>query len=224
MYGITQFGVETMRKTFEVLSSFLFGVYPICNRFFSPSQNLSFFATDRTTATNHPHNTLTKRHYPQPTIQRPPLIIGTPPTFNRLSKMSIGATMNTGITVRSPSAKNTHSGNNNFDDVELGTTTNASSPSQGNKRRSLKAKESDMELKPLVIDNGDGSNKMPTTPRGTPRGGNSVSAEGERSSTVKSLIASALYSGCSVGMVLVNKSLASRYVVVVQCACCVLLQ
>lgn len=139
--------------------------------------------------------------------------------------MSIGATMNTGITVRSPSPKNTHSGNNNFDDVELGTTTDDAS--QGNnKRRSLKAKESDMELTPLIIGNGDGSNdhtlaKMPTTPR-TPRGGNSVSAEGERSSTVKSLIASALYSGCSVGMVLVNKSLASRYVVVVQCACCVL--
>ena len=130
--------------------------------------------------------------------------------------MSIGATMNTGISVRSPSAKNTHSGNNNFDDVELGT--NSSSPSQGNKRRSLKAKESDVELTPLVIGNGDGSNnsdhtpaRVPTTPR-TPRGGNSVSGEGERSSTMKSIIASAMYSGCSVGMVLVNKSLASRYV------------
>ena len=129
--------------------------------------------------------------------------------------MSIGATMNTGISVRSPS-KNTHSGNNNFDDVELGTTS-SSSPSQGNKRRSLKAKESDVELTPLVTGNGDGSNNSdhpakPTTPRGTPRGGNSVSGEGERSSTVKSIIASAMYSGCSVGMVLVNKSLASRYV------------
>lgn len=37
------------------------------------------------------------------------------------------------------------------------------------------------------------------------------SAEGS-SSTMKSLVASTLYSGCSVGMVLVNKSLASRYV------------
>ena len=137
--------------------------------------------------------------------------------------MSIGATMNTGISVRSPSAKNTHSGNNNFDDVELGT--NSSSPSQGNKRRSLKAKESDVELTPLVIGNGDGSNtsdhtpaKVPTTPR-TPRGGNSVSGEGERSSTMKSIIASAMYSGCSVGMVLVNKSLASRYVSMLRCFC-----
>ena len=137
--------------------------------------------------------------------------------------MSIGA-MNTGISVRSPS-KNTQSGNNNFDDVELGTTS-SSSPSQGNKRRSLKAKESDVELTPLVIGNGDGSNNSdhpakPTTPRGTPRGGNSVSGEGERSSTVKSIIASAMYSGCSVGMVLVNKSLASRYVSML---CCFLLR
>ena len=137
--------------------------------------------------------------------------------------MSIGA-MNTGISVRSPS-KNTQSGNNNFDDVELGTTS-SSSPSQGNKRRSLKAKESDVELTPLVIGNGDGSNnsdhtpaKVPTTSPRTPRGGNSVSGEGERSSTVKSIIASAMYSGCSVGMVLVNKSLASRYVSVLRCFC-----
>ena len=134
--------------------------------------------------------------------------------------------MNTGISVRSPS-KNTQSGNNNFDDVELGTTS-SSSPSQGNKRRSLKAKESDVELTPLVIGNGDGSNnsdhtpaKVPTTSPRTPRGGNSVSGEGERSSTVKSIIASAMYSGCSVGMVLVNKSLASRYVSML---CCFLLR
>ena len=40
----------------------------------------------------------------------------------------------------------------------------------------------------------------------------SSSSEGERSSCMKSFIASAMYSGCSVGMVLVNKSLASRFV------------
>jgi hypothetical protein len=51
----------------------------------------------------------------------------------------------------------------------------------------------------------------------SPRGASSSTTEGvagERSSCMKSLIASAMYSGCSVGMVLVNKSLASRYVFV----------
>ena len=38
---------------------------------------------------------------------------------------------------------------------------------------------------------------------------------GGSSSAMKSLIASILYSGCSVGMVLVNKSLASRFVIII---------
>ena len=40
----------------------------------------------------------------------------------------------------------------------------------------------------------------------------SVGENGGSSSAMKSLIASTMYSGCSVGMVLVNKSLASRFV------------
>ena len=38
----------------------------------------------------------------------------------------------------------------------------------------------------------------------------STAATAEGGSAMKSLIASAMYSGCSVGMVMVNKSLASR--------------
>lgn len=114
--------------------------------------------------------------------------------------------MNMGITARSPANKDGR-GSRDMEDVELG----SSSHGGAGKRHNLKAKNSDMEeLQPLVIDNGDGSSKtMPTTPRGaiTPR---NAGGEAEQHSTTKSIIASAMYSTCSVGMVLVNKSLASR--------------
>lgn len=58
-------------------------------------------------------------------------------------------------------------------------------------RHVIKAKDSNI----IELSSGDGK-------------GDSSRAEG--SSAVKSLIASTMYSGCSVGMVLVNKSLASR--------------
>jgi hypothetical protein len=111
--------------------------------------------------------------------------------------MSIGAA-SLGMTARSPS--------NKMSDVELG------SSSQHGPRRALKTKDSDIgneEMAPLMISGGDG--KVPQSPRGASSTTEGVT--GERSSCMKSLIASAMYSGCSVGMVLVNKSLASRYVI-----------
>ena len=113
--------------------------------------------------------------------------------------MSIGAA-SLGMTVRSPS--------NKMSDVELG------SSSQHGPRRALKTKDSDIgneEMAPLMISGGDG--KVPQSPRGA-SSSTTEGVAGERSSCMKSLIASAMYSGCSVGMVLVNKSLASRYVFV----------
>ena len=59
-------------------------------------------------------------------------------------------------------------------------------------RHVIKAKDSNI----IELSSGDGK-------------GDSSRGEG-RSSAMKSLIASTMYSGCSVGMVLVNKSLASR--------------
>ncbi|KAL9187771.1 hypothetical protein ACHAXT_006149 [Thalassiosira profunda] len=111
--------------------------------------------------------------------------------------MSIGVKMsptNTGITARSPSKQP-------MEDVELG-----SSSGPGHRRHgSLKAKNSDLEdLQPLVP-NGDGQKPGPMSPR--PSHGEDHGS----SSVAKSVIASAMYSGCSVGMVLVNKSLASNY-------------
>jgi len=108
--------------------------------------------------------------------------------------MSIGAA-SLGMSVRSPS--------NKMSDVELGSSSHGGGP-----RRALKSKESDIgneEMAPLMISGGDG--KLPQSPRGA---SSTEAVAGERSSCMKSLIASAMYSGCSVGMVLVNKSLASR--------------
>ncbi len=103
------------------------------------------------------------------------------------------------MSIRSPTnaTKGRNTGNN-MEDVELG------SSSHGHQRR-IKAKDSDVEMTPLVVGNGD--SKLPMSPRAAVTTG---VAEGESSSFVKSLIASAMYSGCSVGMVLVNKSRASR--------------
>lgn len=86
-----------------------------------------------------------------------------------------------GMTVRSPShAKSPRQ--SDMEDVEIGS-------SRG---RLLKAKESDIfEVTTSV-------------------GENNNSREAESGSAMKSIIASTMYSGCSVGMVLVNKSLASR--------------
>lgn len=105
------------------------------------------------------------------------------------------------MSIRSPSkgrresfgeiANDNSMGESTMDDVELGA---------GLRRSNLvKAKESDLE--PLVTRS---PGRMEASPRGP-------SGDAEQSSASKSLIASAMYSGCSVGMVLVNKSLASSY-------------
>lgn len=120
--------------------------------------------------------------------------------------MSIGATMSqSGISVASPRKALPRSPSNarTMEDVELG----SSSHGGMTEHRRMKAKSSDVEeLTPLVVGNGEGS-KRPSPRAGaiTPRSG-----EGD-SSFWKSIVASAMYSGCSVGMVLVNKSLASSY-------------
>ncbi len=120
--------------------------------------------------------------------------------------MSVGATMSsTGISVRSPA--NAGSNHTNLEDVELG------SSSHGHQRR-IKAKDSDLEMTALISSSGNGESKSLMSPRAG--GASGGGGEGESSSLMKSLIASAMYSGCSVGMVLVNKSLASR------CGCVVL--
>ena len=115
--------------------------------------------------------------------------------------MSIGRTMNSsGITVRSPSKGAPPS--RNMEDVELGSSSHGGTTGH---RRNQRAKDSDgVELTPSVIGNGDGSSKMPMSPRGA------LSSEADSANLSKSLVASTMYSGCSVGMVLVNKSLASR--------------
>lgn len=137
--------------------------------------------------------------------------------------MSIGnitMSSSSGIAARSPSSARASPskvsgggmGNNaTLEDVELGSSSQHGGVAT-HQRHGLKAKDSNAEeLTPLVVGNGDGSgggNKLPGTPRAalTPRGG-----EGEGSTASKSIVASAMYSGCSVGMVLVNKSLASSY-------------
>lgn len=119
----------------------------------------------------------------------------------------------TSVTSRSPGKP--RSGNGGLHDIELG-----ASPSTS-KRRSGAATHKDDEVTALVVDEFNDNNNTPaTTPRSASR--NSNTSEGESSSTVKSLVASALYSGCSVGMVLVNKSLASRYVLYCVLMCFVL--
>lgn len=93
----------------------------------------------------------------------------------------------------------------NVEDVELGPLLHGGVAGH---RRNAKAKDSDVvELTPFVAGSGDGSLKNPSTPKGalTPRG------ERDDASFVKCITASIMYCGCSVGMVLVNKSLASSY-------------
>jgi hypothetical protein len=118
--------------------------------------------------------------------------------------MSIGNNMNsTGISVRSPSNVAKGRNNNNMEDVELG------SSSHGHQRR-LKAKDSDIEMTALISSNGDSKSPI-MSPRSANASASNSGDGAESGSFTKSLIASAMYSGCSVGMVLVNKSLASRY-------------
>lgn len=125
--------------------------------------------------------------------------------------MSIGAAMNspTGIPSRSPSKATllASPGRGGMSDIELGN--NSSSHGHGGttgKRHTLKAKESDASELGASSGGADGIPKMPMPGSQGQRGG-----EGEASSVAKSVVASAMYSGCSVGMVLVNKSLASSY-------------
>lgn len=108
--------------------------------------------------------------------------------------MSIGNGIGSdGMTVRSPSSK-ANSNQRDMEDIELGSS-----------RRLLKAKDSNIvELAPLATGKGDSSKSL-----SSPRGGVPPNDK-DSSSVMKSLIASSMYSGCSVGMVLVNKSLASR--------------
>eukprot|EP00985_Skeletonema_marinoi_P024515 scaffold17099_cov95-Skeletonema_marinoi.AAC.3 len=96
--------------------------------------------------------------------------------------MSIGATMR----ATSP---------NHMEDVELGSSSSANKSGTARTRPMMKLKDSNIvELQPLV----EPSSK-------------SSKGDGESSSFSKSVIASTMYSGCSIGMVLVNKSLASSY-------------
>jgi hypothetical protein len=82
---------------------------------------------------------------------------------------------------------------NHMEDVELGSSSSANKGT-ARTRPMMKLKDSNIvELQPLV----DSSSKI-------------AKGDGESSSLAKSIIASTMYSGCSIGMVLVNKSLASR--------------
>eukprot|EP00986_Skeletonema_menzelii_P006737 scaffold2550_cov153-Skeletonema_menzelii.AAC.25 len=84
---------------------------------------------------------------------------------------------------------------NLMEDVELGSSSVNKSSGTTRTRPMMKLKDSNIvELQPLV----DSSSK-------------SSKADGESSSFAKSMIATTMYSGCSIGMVLVNKSLASSY-------------
>jgi hypothetical protein len=110
----------------------------------------------------------------------------------------------TGISVRSPAnAANKGRTHNNMEDVELG------SSSHGHQRR-IKAKDSDLEMTALISSSENGESKSLMSPRAGGASGGGGESESGSSSLMKSFIASAMYSGCSVGMVLVNKSLASR--------------
>ena len=101
--------------------------------------------------------------------------------FSYPQTMSIGATMR----ATSP---------NHMEDVELGSSSSANKSGTARTRPMMKLKDSNIvELQPLV----EPSSK-------------SSKGDGESSSFAKSVIASTMYSGCSIGMVLVNKSLASR--------------
>jgi hypothetical protein len=90
-----------------------------------------------------------------------------------------------GMTVRSPTSKSNSNQQRDTEDVEI-----------GRHPRVIKAKDSNVEdlSPPSLI--GEGKSES--------------SSEQGGSSAMKSLVASTMYSGCSVGMVMVNKSLASR--------------
>lgn len=83
-----------------------------------------------------------------------------------------------------------------MEDVELGSSSVNKSPhGTARTRPMMKLKDSNIvELQPLV----------------EPKSKSPRAADGESSSFAKSVIATTMYSGCSIGMVLVNKSLASR--------------
>ena len=82
---------------------------------------------------------------------------------------------------------------NLMEDVELGS---SSINKSGTARtRPIKAKDSNIKLQPLVEPSSDNRR---------------AAADGESSTLAKSIVATTMYSGCSIGMVLVNKSLASR--------------
>ena len=118
--------------------------------------------------------------------------------------MSIGGGgVSTMLFRNSPTKSTPRSGGGGLQDVELG----SPSPSNAEKRKGARARSNsksdsfednnDQEKEPLVAEI-----KPPSTPR--------AGLEDGSSSVTKSIIASSMYSGCSVGMVLVNKSLASR--------------
>lgn len=80
-----------------------------------------------------------------------------------------------------------------MEDVELGSSSSAKS-GNARTRPMMKLKDSNIvELQPLVEPNSRSSK-----------------GDGESTSFAKNIVAITMYSGCSIGMVLVNKSLASR--------------
>ena len=88
---------------------------------------------------------------------------------------------------------------NHMEDVELGSSSSANKSGTARTRPMMKLKDSNIvELQPLVEPSSKASK-----------------GDGESSSFAKSVIASTMYSGCSIGMVLVNKSLASRLVMII---------
>jgi len=121
--------------------------------------------------------------------------------------MSVGNMAN-GITIRSPSKPRRHaadggSSTNEMEDVEIGSSAGMIAPSSGNGNVLLHIKEA--EVSPLMIGTGSSGAVSPRSRA------NSLGSDQEGGGATKSLVASAMYSGCSVGMVLVNKSLASSY-------------
>ena len=84
---------------------------------------------------------------------------------------------------------------NLMEDVELGSSSSINKSGTA-RTRPIKAKDSNIELQPLVEPSSDNNRRAAT--------------DGESSSLAKSIVATTMYSGCSIGMVLVNKSLASR--------------
>ncbi len=81
-----------------------------------------------------------------------------------------------------------------MEDIELGSSSSAKSSGNARTRPMMKMKDSNIvELQPLVEPNSKSSK-----------------GDGESASFAKNIVAITMYSGCSIGMVLVNKSLASR--------------